>query len=48
VVKEDQAEKKRIKDKKERDELERVTSVKIQVSTVSVTLAGKVTNKLST
>jgi len=30
VVKEDQAEKKRIKDKKERDELERVTSVKIQ------------------
>jgi hypothetical protein len=30
VVKEDRAEKKRIKDKKERDELERVTSVKIQ------------------
>ena len=36
MVKEDQAEKKRIKDKKERDELERVTSVKIQVSTVTV------------
>jgi len=30
VVKEDRAEKKRIKDKKERDELERVTSIKIQ------------------